>query len=448
MLSLSPLRFWGAAKEEKAKAAKAHAKMATAKMATAAETQNDKAGDDTSGAVERASQSASVGGDHGEAQLLQATKNATSALIKGSGSPMALYGYLRRQLVAWFLGLLAGFVGFVFLIDYMAGLDRFSYVDLAQIEILYISVMRLPFLAREVLPFALFLACMVVLSRNTRSLELVVMRSAGVSAWRFLRPFVTLSLFTGLIMMLVWDPMAKHLNQTLADDLFERYQLRISAEIGNASDAKGWYAQKLPNGFMAIKIGRQTKTPTRYRNAALMRFDGQNQFEVRYEAKTMTIQAVQLVLKDVWEMRPDSPLAFHDQLVLNLSVDLDRFIPSFAPPDALSIYELPSYTQEAARMGFRTRGYDTQWHRLLSLPLYYMALALLAACFSLRLQRKGGAALLMAAGVVAGLLAYFGRSMTVAFGATGLLPAAVAIWAPAALLFFACTVYLLSSEDG
>ncbi len=365
-----------------------------------------------------------------------------------SGSPRALYSYLRSQLAVWFAGLLAGFIGFVFVIDYMAGLDRFSYADLEQSDILFMSLMRLPFLAREVLPFALFLACMVVLSRNTRSLELVVMRSAGVSAWRFLRPFVVMSFLTGLIMMLVWDPLAKQLNQALAETMFERYQLRISTEIGSAADAKGWYAQKLPSGFLAIKVGKPTRSATRFEDTAIMRFDSQNHFEVRYEAKAMSIHAVQVVLEKVWEMRPDKPLMFHEELSLDLSVDLDRFIPSFAPPDALSLFALPAYTREASRMGFRTRGYDTLWHRLLSLPFYYVALALLAACFSLRLQRKGGAALVMAAGVISGLMAYFGRSVTVALGSTGLLPPSVAVWAPLFLLLAVCMLILLRSEDG
>ena len=54
-----------------------------------------------------------------------------------------------------------------------------------------IAALRLPYIATQVLPFAILLGGMLCFWRLTRSSELVVARAAGVSAWEFLAAPVT-----------------------------------------------------------------------------------------------------------------------------------------------------------------------------------------------------------------------------------------------------------------
>ena len=62
-----------------------------------------------------------------------------------------------------------------------------------------IAALRLPYIAMQVLPFAVLLGGMLCFWRLTRSSELIVARAAGVSAWEFLAAPALCALLLGAI---------------------------------------------------------------------------------------------------------------------------------------------------------------------------------------------------------------------------------------------------------
>src|SRR6202034_4781051 len=52
--------------------------------------------------------------------------------------------------------------------------------------VIQIAGMRLPFVAMQILPFAVLLGGMICFWRLTRTSELIVARASGISAWEFL----------------------------------------------------------------------------------------------------------------------------------------------------------------------------------------------------------------------------------------------------------------------
>ena len=98
--------------------------------------------------------------------------------------------------------------------------------------------------------------------------------------------------------------------------------------------------------------------------------------------------------------------------------------------------------------GFSAVSYRLQWQQLLATPLMYAAMAILAAAFSLRLQRLGGLAALAGAGVGLGFLFFFLGQLCQALGRAQVAPVALAAWAPASLALLAGVTLLLYTEDG
>ena len=60
-----------------------------------------------------------------------------------------------------------------------------------------IAALRLPYIAMQILPFAVLLGGILGFWRLTRSSELIVARAAGVSAWQFLAGPVLCALLLG-----------------------------------------------------------------------------------------------------------------------------------------------------------------------------------------------------------------------------------------------------------
>ena len=71
-----------------------------------------------------------------------------------------------------------------------------------------IAALRLPYIAMQVLPFAVLLGGMLCFWRLTRSSELVVARAAGVSAWEFLAAPTFCALLLGVLATTAVSPLS------------------------------------------------------------------------------------------------------------------------------------------------------------------------------------------------------------------------------------------------
>ncbi|MDB5372329.1 MAG: export transporter permease LptG, partial [Belnapia sp.] len=117
---------------------------------------------------------------------------------------MILAATLARYVARRFLGatfaMLAGLTLLVSLFDFIELLRRAATrPDAGFALVAQIAALRLPFVALQILPFAILLGGLLAFWRLTRSSELVVARAAGISAWGFLSgPVVVALLFGGL----------------------------------------------------------------------------------------------------------------------------------------------------------------------------------------------------------------------------------------------------------
>jgi lipopolysaccharide export system permease protein len=78
----------------------------------------------------------------------------------------------------------------------------------------------------------------------------------------------------------------------------------------------------------------------------------------------------------------------------------------------------------------------------------FVAMVLIAACFSLRFFRIGGVARMVSGGVAAGFVLYVATKLVSDLGGVGVLSAPVAAWGPAIVGSMLGTLVLLHQEDG
>ncbi len=95
--------------------------------------------------------------------------------------------YIARQFVAMVIAMLFALSGLVSLFDFIELLRRSSSRPDATFGLVVeIAGLRLPYVAMQILPFAVLLGGMICFWRLTRSSELIVARASGISAWEFL----------------------------------------------------------------------------------------------------------------------------------------------------------------------------------------------------------------------------------------------------------------------
>jgi hypothetical protein len=81
-------------------------------------------------------------------------------------------------------------------------------------------------------------------------------------------------------------------------------------------------------------------------------------------------------------------------------------------------------------------------------PFLLCAMVLIAATFSLRMQRRGGATLMIMGGVATAFALFFLSDIVFALGLSATIPVVLAAWTPAGVSMLMGAAMLLHLEDG
>jgi lipopolysaccharide export system permease protein len=361
--------------------------------------------------------------------------------------------YIVRQFATAVVGMLLALSGLVAMFDFIELLRRSaSHPEVSFGLVSQIAALRLPYVAMQILPFAILLGGILCFWRLTRSSELIVARAAGVSAWEFLTAPTMCAFLFGVIATTLVSPVSSVM-LARAEALDNAY-LRSGGGPLALNGGQLWLRQSdrqtSPRGVAIIhaqQVRLQGKQLTA-QQVSVFRLDGDDRLLSRIEAARATLTSGTWVLENARTIRPDQ-LPDPPQL-LNLPTDLtvSRVQESFASPDTLSFWALPGFISLLDRSGFSSVRHRLHFQALLALPLLAATMCLVSAGFSMRPARRGGVAKMIGSGVAAGFALFVVSKIAEEIGQSGALPVVLAAWAPAASGLMLAVALLLHTEDG
>ncbi|MGE3302482.1 MAG: LPS export ABC transporter permease LptG [Hyphomonadaceae bacterium] len=335
----------------------------------------------------------------------------------------------------------------VLLVDVVEQLRSFGgRQQLALISAIYLTMLKTPQLIEQTLPFVVLMGAMIAMVRLNRRSELIAIRAAGVSAWRFLAPTAAVAFTIGVFAMLALNPVAAR--------LYEEFEHQTATFAGGAPQegANIWLRQGDAGEQVVIHADAADQRTGRLHDVTLMFFsvrpNGALQFERRMAAKTADLRDGFWQLHDVAEAAPGTAVERHKELALPTTLRPAALLDRVVNPTTISFWELPRFIGEARRAGSSPLRYELRWQSLLALPLFVTAMATIGAVFSLRLQRLGGVGQMAAAGLAMGFLLYFTNQLISAFAISETLSPAIAAWAPPTAGLFGAMAVLSYAEDG
>ena len=366
---------------------------------------------------------------------------------------MTLSLYIARVFSAAMMAMLAALTGLVALFDFIELLRRAANKPDAGLGLVgRIAALRLPWIAMQILPFAVLVGGIIAFWRLTRSSELIVARASGVSAWQFLAGPVLCATALGVFATTAVSPLSA-VFLARAEALDSTY---LQGGGGPLALAGGQLWLRQADRTLAARgVAIMHAQHVLLRNGVLtasgisiFRLTDDDRLLQRIEASEGTLNRGAWTLANARVIvpghQPDPPQT------LNLPTDMtvDRVQESFAAPDTFSVWTLPGFIQLLERSGFSAIRHRLQFQSLLALPLLAGTMSLLSAGFSMRPSRRGGVAQMIGSGVVAGFALFVVSKVGEEFGQSGALPPALAAWAPAVAGLLLSVALLLHLEDG
>lgn len=317
--------------------------------------------------------------------------------------------------------------------------------DLSPIEVLILTGLKVPKLIEQTIPFVVLFGVMGALAGMNRRSELTVMRAAGLSAWRFLRPALVVSAILGIIWSTAINP--------LSSRMMGEHDARANKALGSLQTSEVWLREGSDTARRVIQaesVDLATKTlvnPAFYEMR--VNADGETIFDRRFDAeKAQLLTPGFWTLDGVIENAPNEATRRSEKISLPTTINVDDLRDQSGQRIDPPFWAIHDEIKANEKAGFSARELRLQFHKLLALPFLLVAMTFIAAGVSMHLVRSGGTLRLLIMGSVLGFAVFFSDSVVTAFGEVAVLPVILAAWTVPALVLLLGIIHLARIEDG
>ncbi|MCB1532741.1 MAG: LPS export ABC transporter permease LptG [Alphaproteobacteria bacterium] len=362
--------------------------------------------------------------------------------------------YLAKSYFSNLLVLLFALLAVIYLFDTVELLRRGSKFDDVSLGlILQMGLLKLPEVGQVLFPFAILFSAMFTFWQLTRRYELIVVRASGFSVWQFLTPVLTVAVFVALLQVTAINPVGSLLIGKF-DQLESKYLKRQDSQIALFKEGlwlRQGFAQTTSDasdGYVILHARQISQPDWTLNDVTVLFFKNDNTFVRRIDSESAHLDQAQWVFDDVTMYEPGKDRIKRSSYMLPTQLTIADVEESFSSPESMSFWRLPGHIQTLEETGFDASRLRVHYHNLLSQPLMFAAMILLAAAVSMRPPRFNGGMALIGIGVFLGFFVFFMSSFLQALGASQQIPIVLAAWAPAMICFLLGLTVMMNLEDG
>ena len=244
----------------------------------------------------------------------------------------------------------------VALLDYIELMRRAS--DIPHVSALLVaktSLFRVPQVTERIFPFCVLIGAMSCYLNLSRRLELVIARSAGMSAWQFIAPAVGVAFLLGIFATAVYNPLA-----AVLDERSKRYEAELfghSRVDMLSSGGPYWASQKTAEGTAIINAKSSRDQGVALSGVTVFTFDPKHHFQDRIEARSALLEPGVWRLLDARIFKLGTLPVTKPVYLLKTSLSPEQVRESFATPETVPFWELPTYIKIAEHAGLVAAGY-------------------------------------------------------------------------------------------
>jgi len=358
-----------------------------------------------------------------------------------------LIRYFGMRFLGAVMSVFFGIFLLIVLVDYIEMMRRAADVpNLSAWVVAKTSFFRVPQLMERLLPFSVLVGAMTCYLALSRRNELVVARSAGMSAWQFVAPALIVAFGIGIAATALYNPLSavmREWSKKLEADMFGDKQAAMQQ-----STQGFWVRQKSVDGQSIVYAASSQEQGVRLDGVSVFTFDPGGRATERIEAKRASLETGFWRLEGVRVYASGTPPREYETYQVKTNLTSAQVRESFSTPETVPFWDLPAYIEIAERSGLVAAGYKLQYQILIARPFLLSAMVLLACSVSLRFFRFGGITKMVLSGVTAGFLLYVLSKVTEDLSKAELLHPAAAAWLPVLAGGLTGFVVLLYQEDG
>ncbi len=361
--------------------------------------------------------------------------------------PIILFKYIAKKNILYLLIILFIVSVMMIIFDFME-LVKISYnANLKMSMILKLAALKNYCHVEKTFPFIFIISTILTYANLTKSFELIVARSYGMSVWQFISPAIAVAFLFGIINVFILNP--------IGSSMLGKYEKLEATHLKGQSSAIAissnglWLKETTETGNIIIHALRVLQEKKELFEVTYFITDKNYKFLKRVYANSARLDDNNFwILSDVDITNSDYSIEHKETYIMPTKISFLQIQESVISPDTISIYKLPAFIKTTQDSGFSTLKHLNYFYRIVASPFYYVSMVLIGIIFATKLSRSGRVGGFMFLGIIVGFLIYFLSDVITAIGIAGNMPIIFSALAPT-LICFAIGLYLvLHYEDG
>ena len=353
--------------------------------------------------------------------------------------------YLTGEFLKSFLNVLLIFCCAGLVMNLFEEINYFRKYDVGMGLPIQLSLMIIPSIVINMLPFILFLSSMWVLIKLKNNRDLLSLRTFGISNGKFIFLFSSIAFIIGIIMLVALNPVTS-IAVKYYEDVKGSYDLDKS-HLASINANGIWIKEKIGKNINIIKS--EELKGNFLINVSIYKLNENNLLVERTEAKLANI------LNTDWLIEDGYTIQFQDENIRNDFENLtfystfnrEKLNSIYSNLDTLSFYKLMTESKELVARGYNAKLLKEKKHFYLSLPFFLVLMVLLSGIFILNSNERKQNAYYVFLSIITCVFIFYFKNFSTALGTTEKIPLLLSVWSPVIILFLFCSVGMIQINE-
>lgn len=385
----------------------------------------------------------------------------------------SIYIYIAKKYIKQFLQIIGAFALLIFLINFIEIFNRNSSSYSGFYVQLKLAILCVPQFVNEISTSVILISAIICYFNLATKNEITIARISGLSIWHITQPIAISSFILGIFWVLVFQPLT-----TLSLNYIEKTESKIAKNNSQnvvSQNSKGiWFRQEnldLKGQEIIFNSQNANKNDLIFYNNTVWFFDENGVFYKKINSHIMTLKDNKFILEDTitnslipslnYEKNQKNfkQLSKESQNFINqknntliISTDIDqefirkKIINNLENVNTFTIYQLPNLIKDMENSGLNSQKFKVRFNYLITLPLMFLAMSLIACFFGINHVRNHRAVIIIFLGIITGVALYIVSAIIASFGSSGLISVFASTWMPS-FICIAVAILLIYNKE-
>ena len=325
-------------------------------------------------------------------------------------------------------------------------IEFFKNLDVSVLMPITLTALYIPSMIIKLLPFIIFVSSMWFLLYLRNSSDLLTLKVFGYSNLKIFFILASISFIFGWFVLLALNPITSQMVR-----YYEQTKSEFSRDIDHlvSINKNGlWIKENVSEGYRIISADESRDYILN--NLRIYNLDENFKLLEKINAKTADITTNSWVLNEViinkfTDNMPEKKIV--DEYYLKSTYDHKKIMSLFSNFDTMSFIDLLLNYKNLQRQGYNKNYLDQNLNNLMSLPFFLFIMTALAAILTMNTLKKSNNFKFIITGMIACVLIFYFKDLSLALGQTDRIPLSLAAWVPVVLTGLLAAIGILQINE-